>query len=373
MIKRIIDAKIESKLFKKKAIIIIGARQIGKTTSVNKVLKGQDDLLFLNGDDPVVREMLNNINTEQIKNLIAGKKYIFIDEAQRISNIGLTAKIIVDIFPEAQLIMSGSSAFDLKNSLSESLTGRKWEYEMYPVTWQELEETYGYLESQQQLEIRVLYGMYPEIITHPNEEQERLKLLTDSYLYKDILSFYNIQKPLVLENLLKALALQMGSEVSLNELANLLKIDKNTVKTYIEILEKSFVIFTLSGFNRNIRNELKQAKKIYFWDNGVRNALIGNFNPLQLRMDKGALWENFLISERLKKNNYANPYTKSFFWRTTAQQEIDYIEEVNGEISAFEIKWNENAKVKTYTNFKETYNTDIKILSPKNFRDFLID
>ena len=372
MIRRLIDAKIENKLFKKKAIIIIGARQIGKTTSINNVLKDKENLLFLNGDDPVVREMLSNINTEQIKNLIAGKKYIFIDEAQRIKNSGLTAKIIVDIFPEVQLIMSGSSAFDLKNSLSESLTGRKWEYEMFPVTWKELEETYGFLESQQQFELRLLYGMYPEIITNPNEEKERLKLLTDSYLYKDILSFYNIQKPKVLENLLKALALQMGSEVSLNELANLLKIDKNTVKTYIEILEKSFVVFTLSGFNRNIRNELKQAKKIYFWDNGVRNALIGNFNPLELRVDKGALWENFLISERMKKNNYENPYTKSYFWRTTSQQEIDYVEETDGKISAYEIKWNENAKVKANTNFKETYNTDIKIISPKNFRHFLV-
>ncbi|SFI49144.1 ATP-binding protein [Halpernia frigidisoli] len=373
MIKRAIDCKIESKLFKKKAIIIIGARQIGKTTSINNVLQDKENLLFLNGDDPVVREMWSNINTQQIKNLIAGKKYIFIDEAQRIPNSGLTAKIIVDIFPEVQLIMSGSSAFDLKNSLSESLTGRKSEYEMFPVTWQELEATYGYLESQQQLEIRLLYGMYPEIITNPGEEKERLKLLTDSYLYKDILSFYNIQKPQVLENLLKALALQMGSEVSLNELANLLKIDKNTVKTYIEILEKSFVVFTLSGFNRNIRNELKQARKIYFWDNGVRNALIGNFSPLELRVDKGALWENFLISERMKKNNYENPYTKSYFWRTTSQQEIDYVEETAGKISAFEIKWNENAKIKANTNFKETYKTTIEILSPKNFRDFLVE
>ncbi len=372
MIKRTIEAKIESKLFKKKAIIIIGARQIGKTTSINNVLKDQENLLFLNGDDIVVRELLTNINTAEIKNLIAGKKYIFIDEAQRIENIGLTAKIIVDIFPETQLIMSGSSAFDLKNRLSESLTGRKWEYEMFPVTWKEFEETYDYLESQQQLETRILYGMYPEIITHPNEEKERLKLLTDSYLYKDILSFYNIQKPQILENLLQALALQMGSEVSLNELANLLKVDKNTVKTYIEILEKSFVVFTLSGFNRNIRNELKQAKKIFFWDNGVRNALIGNFNPLELRVDKGALWENFLISERMKKNNYENPYTKSYFWRTTSQQEIDYVEETDGKISAFEIKWNENAKIKAFTNFKETYNTDIEILSPKNFRNFLM-
>ena len=373
MIKRLIDAQIESKLFKNKAIIIVGARQIGKTTSINFVLKNKEKVLFLDGDDPVVRELLDNANTEQIRNLIGDKTFIFIDEAQRIQNIGLTAKIIVDQFKNVQLIISGSSAFDLKNSLSESLTGRKWEYQMFPVTWHELEETYGYLKSLQQLELRILYGMYPEIITNNGDEKERLKLLIDSYLYKDILSFYNIQKPLVLQNLLKALALQMGNEISLNELANLLQVDKNTVKNYIEILEKSFVIFTLSGFNRNIRNELKQAKKVFFWDNGIRNAVIGNFSPLELREDKGALWENFLIAERMKKNNYENPYINSYFWRTTTQLEIDYVEEIEGEIFAYQIKWNENTKIKSFENFRETYKTDVVKIHPKNFREFLVN
>ena len=373
MIKRLIDAQIESKLFKNKGIIIVGARQIGKTTSINFVLKNKEKVLFLDGDDPVVRELLDNANTEQIRNLIGDKTFIFIDEAQRIQNIGLTAKIIVDQFKNVQLIISGSSAFDLKNSLSESLTGRKWEYQMFPVTWHELEETYGYLKSLQQLELRILYGMYPEIITNNGDEKERLKLLIDSYLYKDILSFYNIQKPWVLQNLLKALALQMGNEISLNELANLLQVDKNTVKNYIEILEKSFVIFTLSGFNRNIRNELKQAKKVFFWDNGIRNAVIGNFSPLELREDKGALWENFLIAERMKKNNYENPYINSYFWRTTTQLEIDYVEEIEGEIFAYEIKWNENAKIKSFENFRETYKTDVVKIHPKNFREFLVN
>ena len=373
MIKRLIDAQIESKLFKNKAIIIVGARQIGKTTSINFVLKNKEKVLFLDGDDPVVRELLDNANTEQIRNLIGDKTFIFIDEAQRIQNIGLTAKIIVDQFKNVQLIISGSSAFDLKNSLSESLTGRKWEYQMFPVTWHELEETYGYLKSLQQLELRILYGMYPEIITNNGDEKERLKLLIDSYLYKDILSFYNIQKPWVLQNLLKALALQMGNEISLNELANLLQVDKNTVKNYIEILEKSFVIFTLSGFNRNIRNELKQAKKVFFWDNGIRNAVIGNFSPLELREDKGALWENFLIAERMKKNNYENPYINSYFWRTTTQLEIDYVEEIEGEIFAYEIKWNENTKIKSFENFRETYKTDVVKIHPKNFREFLVN
>ena len=372
MIKRLIEDKIQEKLFKKKAIIIVGARQIGKTTSINNVLEKKEDVLFLDGDDPVVRSILENANTEQLRNLTAGYKFIFIDEAQRIENIGLTAKILVDQFKDKQLIISGSSAFDIKNRFSESLTGRKWEYEMYPITWRELHDTFGYLKSQQQLELRVLYGMYPEIISNPGSERELLKLLTDSYLYKDVLSYNNIQKPEVLENLLKALALQIGNEISYNELSGLLGIDKNTVKTYIEILEKSFVLFQLSAFSRNIRNELKQAKKIFFCDTGVRNAVIGNFNPISLREDRGALWENFLIAERIKKNNYENPYTNSYFWRTTTQQEIDYVEESAGEISAFEIKWNENAKVKQLRNFQETYQTKIQKLSPQNFQEFLL-
>lgn len=371
MIKRRIESKIEEKIFKNKAIAIIGARQIGKTTSILNFLKNKEKVLFLDGDDIVVRELMNNANTEQIRNLIANHKFVFIDEAQRIENIGITAKIIVDQFKEVQLIISGSSAFDLKNHLSESLTGRKWEYLMFPVTWQELEKTYGFLKSRQQLELRILYGMYPEIIINKSEEKERLKLLTDSYLYKDILAFYNIKKPLVLENLLKALAIQIGNEISYNELSSLLQIDKNTVKSYIEILEKSYVIFSLSGFNKNIRNELKQAKKIYFWDTGIRNTLIGNFNPLEIREDKGRLWENFIIAERLKLNNYENPFTKGYFWRTTAQQEIDYVEETYGKISAFEIKWNDSAKLKKLTNFRETYHTDIVKIDRKNFQEFL--
>ena len=342
MIQRDIEKLIAKRMFSGKAIVVIGARQIGKTTSLLNLLQSYSNVLLLDGDDRVTRESLNEPSTEQIKNIIGGHKIVFIDEVQRINNIGLTAKIIVDKFKDVQLIMNGSSALDIKNQLSESLTGRKWEYLMYPVTWNELELTDGYIKSLQQLELRLIYGMYPEIIMHPSEEKERLKQLIESYLYKDLLSFSNIKKPDILEKLLQALALQMGSEVSFNELAQLLHVDKNTIKNYIEILEKGFIIFTLNGFSRNLRNELKFAKKIYFWDNGVRNTIINNFNPLSMRDDKGIIWENFIISERMKKNNYANPFIKSYFWRTTSQQEIDYIEEIDGKISAYEIKWNEN-------------------------------
>lgn len=328
--------------------------------------------MFLDGDDRIIMELLQNPSTEEIKNIIGNHKIVFIDEVQRINTIGLTAKIIVDQFKEVQLVLSGSSAFDIKNITSESLTGRKWEYNMFPVTWKELENTVGYVKSLQQLDLRLVYGMYPEVITHPSEEKERLKQLVDSYLYQDLLAFSNIKKPEVLEKLLKALAFQIGSEVSLNELSQLLNVDKNTVANYIQILEKGFVVFTLHGYSKNLRNELKFAKKIYFWDNGVRNTVVNNFNSMEMRNDKGDLWENFIISERMKKNNYENPFVKSYFWRTTTQQEIDYIEVDGEQLTAFEIKTNENAKLKKLTKFKEAYRTDVKLIHKKNFRDLLI-
>jgi len=371
VITRRLEEIVKSRLFLGKAVVVIGARQTGKTTSINNVIGGLQDVLVLNGDDSVVRTLLSLANTEQIRVVIGRHKIVFIDEVQRIENIGLTAKIIVDHFKEVQLILSGSSSFEIKNSLSESLTGRKWEYIMYPVTWSELEQTFGYVKAQQQLEWRMIYGMYPEIITHSIEQQERLKQLIDSYLYKDLLAFANIKKPTILEELLKALALQIGSEVSFNELAQLLRIDKNTVKSYVEILEKGFIIFTLSSYNKNMRNELKFSKKIFFWDNGVRNAVINNFNPLSMRSDTGDLWENFMISERMKRNSYENPFAKGYFWRTVSQQEIDYIEENNGEIAAFEFKWNQKKRAKVVSAFTDSYQKEIKTVHPSNFREFL--
>ncbi len=373
MIARSIENIISQKLFKDKAIVLIGARQTGKTTSIMNIIRSQQNVLELDGDDRIIRNLLNEPGTEEIRNIIGNHKVIFIDEVQRINNIGLTAKIIVDKFKDVQLILSGSSSFEIRNSLSESLTGRKWEYLMFPVTWLELENYVGYVKAIQQLELRLLYGMYPEIITHPSEEKERLKQLIDSYLYKDILAYSNIKKPGVLEKLLQALALQIGSEVSSNELAQLLQVDKYTVKSYIEIIEKGFIIFTLAGFNRNLRNEIKFGKKIYFWDCGVRNMIINNFNALDMRDDKGALWENFIISERLKYNNYNNPFINSYFWRSITQQEIDYIEEENGKVSAFEIKWSENVKVKQISSFINNYNTEIQLINKSNFRKLLME
>ena len=370
MINRIIQPQIIARLGKGKAIIIVGPRQVGKTTLIETILE-KEQHLFLDGDDPAVRNLLTNPNTEQLKSIIGKYKIVFIDEAQRIENIGVTLKIITDQFKNVQLLVSGSSAFELNNKINEPLTGRKWEYELFPISWKEFEDNIGFVKATQQLEMRLLYGMYPDVINHTSEAFDVLKELANSYLYKDILAFSTIRKPEILEKLLQALALQMGNEVSYNELSQLLGIDKNTVSNYIDILEKAFVVFKLKSFSRNLRNEIKTNQKIYFYDNGIRNMVIGNFNALALRQDKGALWENFLISERMKKNNYENSLAKAYFWRTVQQQEIDYVEEVNGKITAYEIKWNEKAKVKIPKLFNETYSAETKIVHKENFRTFL--
>lgn len=337
MIKRITQEKISAKLGKGKALIIVGPRQVGKTTLIKTILEKRK-YLFLDGDDPTVRNLLTNPNTEQLKNIIGKNKIVFIDEAQRIENIGITLKIITDQFKNVQLLASGSSAFELKNQITEPLTGRKWEYLLLPISWKEFEDNIGFVKAEQQLEMRMIYGMYPAVVSNVGEEVEILKELGNSYLYKDILTFSGIRKPEILEKLLQALALQIGSEVSYNELSQLLGIDKNTVNNYIDILEKAFVIFKLKSFSKNLRNEIKTNQKIYFYDTGIRNMVIGNFNHLDLRNDKGALWENFLISERMKKNTYGNSLAKSYFWRTVQQQEIDYVEETAGKITGYEME-----------------------------------
>jgi len=269
-----------------------------------------------------------------------------------------------------QLFVSGSSSFDLGNALNEPLTGRKWEYELFPITWEEYENKIGFIKSEQQIENRLLYGLYPEVINNQGNERETLKNLVNSYLYRDILAFSDIRKPDVLEKLLQALALQLGSEVNYNELSGLIGINKITVQKYIDILEKGYVVFKLNSFSRNIRNEIKQNRKIYFYDNGIRNMLIGNFNQLDLRVDKGALWENFLVSERRKQNLYKDTFAKMYFWRTKQQQEIDFVEEKNGEISAFEFKWS-NKKAKFPQNFIDTYKAEGVVVDRKNFRKFV--
>ena len=358
------------KLHKGKVIVLIGPRQVGKTTLINALLNDKE-YLFLDGDDNSVSDLLSNANTEQLRSIIGNYKYVFIDEVQRIPNIGLKLKIMVDQIKDVQVIVSGSSAFDINNMTQEPLTGRKFEYQMFPVSWSEFENNVGYIKAHQQLELRMLYGMYPDVINNFGNEYEILKNLVSSYLYKDILALAGIRKSNVLEKILQALALQVGSEVSYNEIAQLVGVDKNTVNNYIDLLEKSFVIFRLNSFSKNIRNEIKANKKIYFYDNGVRNMVIGNFNNLALRQDKGALWENFMIAERMKHLSYSQSNAKPYFWRTTTQQEIDYIEINADEVSAFEFKWASTKKAKLPKSFIEAYNPSFLVVNKDNFRDFL--
>lgn len=351
--------------------MIIGPRQVGKTTLIKSELKDKD-YLFLDGDDPTVRQILDSPNTKKLGNLIGDKKIVFVDEAQRITNIGLTLKIITDQFKDVQLWISGSSSFTLSSEINEPLTGRKWEHGMYPISWEEYENHIGYLEAEQELENRLLYGFYPDVLNNPGDEKEILKNLVNSYLYRDILAYANIRKPKILEKLVQALALQLGSEVSYNELSQTVGVDKNTIQKYIDILEKGYVLFKLGTYSGNIRNEIKRNKKIYFYDNGIRNMIIGDFTSLNLRQDKGALWENFLMSERLKQNNYKMTLAKSYFWRSTQHQEVDYVEVLAQKVHGYEFKWNPKKQPRLPKIFIKKYKATEQVVNRENFRKFVV-
>lgn len=362
-------------MFSGKAIIVIGARQVGKSTLFKMVLENRTEpTLLLNCDEPEVKEMLTQMNSQELKMLIGGNRIVVIDEAQRVENIGMTLKRITDNFPNVQLLVTGSSSFELQNKLNEPLTGRKFEYHLYPLSTGELLDAQGLLSVKQTLESRLIFGSYPDIINHKEDAKELLCNLSDSYLYKDLLSLESVRRPALLGKLLTALALQVASEVSYNELAQTVGTDNKTVEKYIDLLEKCYIIFKLSGFSRNLRTELKRAKKFYFYDNGIRNAILQNFAPLALRQDMGALWENFFISERIKANQYAGRYVNSYFWRTNQQQEIDYIEESDGQFSLFEMKWNpKRANAQFPKAFLSTYDIKEKaIITPENWLEWVI-
>ena len=373
MIQRILTQTLKLHLGEGKALIVLGPRQVGKTTLLNELLKNEESL-FLNGDDPTVRNLLEGANTLALKQIIGSHRYLFIDEAQRITDIGLTLKLITDQIKTCQLVVSGSSAFELRNKTHEPLTGRKWEYQLFPISWQEFETHVGYLQAEQQLETRLVYGFYPEVINQMGNERLILSQLSESYLYKDLFVMANaIKRPELLEKILQALAYQVGNEVSHNEIAQLVGSDNETVSRYIDLLIKSYVIFPLYSFSRNLRNEIKTNRKYYFYDNGIRNAVIGNFNAVANRNDIGALWENFLVSERKKRNAYLGSHAKSYFWRTTSQQEIDYLEEYDGGVHAYEFKWNPKAKCRFPKSFMESYGATSKKIDRLNFREFVCD
>ncbi len=374
MIERELKKLINNRLCRtNKTIVVIGPRQVGKTTLLNMLSAESDKRVLLwNCDEPDVRKKLSEPTSTQLKTETDGYDFIMIDEAQRVQNIGLTIKLLIDNFKEKQIIVTGSSALELSNAVTEPLTGRKYEYTMFPLSVGELINHNGWQDERRLLEHRLIYGTYPDVVNSSGEERETLMNLASSYLYKDIFAFQDVRKPEIIEQLLQALALQIGGEVSFNELGGLLGLNSQTVQRYIDLLEKSFVIFHLRSFSRNVRNELKKSRKIYFLDNGVRNALIGDFKPLAIRSDAGALWENFLVSERLKCNAYSQFYGKSYFWRTQQQQEIDYLEEIDGVLHTYEFKWNVNKHPRITETFANNYpDYTYLVVNPDNYRDFV--
>jgi hypothetical protein len=374
MIQRTIRQNIEEKLFKGKVIILLGPRQVGKTTLLKEIIRDKNDTLWLNADEPDIQALFSNATSTRLKNYFGTKKIIVIDEAQTLADVGIKLKIINDSLKDIQVIATGSSAFEIKNKTNEPLTGRKWQFQLFPFSFSELVKHFGLIEEKRMLPVRLLYGAYPEITLHQGEEKERLKLLTDSYLYKDILMFDGLKMPDKLVHLLQLLAFRIGTEINYNNLSKELKIDNSTVEKYIQLLEDSFIIFRLKALSRNHSKELKKGRKIYFVDNGVVNALLGNFNLPENRSDIGGLWENYVISEMYKKYSYENRWANFYFWRTQDQQEIDLVIEENQVLHAFEIKWNKNAKARLSKTFSRNYeNHTFQVITPDSIEDHLLD
>ncbi len=374
MVKRTLQVAIEQSLFQGKVVVIYGARQVGKTTLSKDILVHMKDhgAIYLNADEPDIRHALTDKTSTELKAFLGNHKLVVIDEAQRVPNIGLTLKLCVDNFPDIQIIATGSSSFELSNQLSESLTGRKVVFQLHPFSLEELRANESSIELDRMLERRMLYGMYPEVAMTHGDVSEKIRMIATSYTYKDAFAYQGIQNPEVLERLVQALALQIGSEVSYTELAQLIGRDRKTVESYVRILEQAFIVFRLSPFSRNLRNELKRLRKIYFYDTGIRNALINNFNPLHLRQDVGALWENFFISERIKHTQNHGKMPNRYFWRTHQGKEIDYIEELAGTITGYECKWGKSTSV-VPKDFATAYpHSTVTTVSRDNYHDALL-
>jgi len=355
-----------------KAIIIKGARQVGKTTLIKNILAQDGDVLWVDGDDPGTRSIWDDITKDRLNILTTDYKHIVIDEAQRIANIGLTVKMLVDQKQGKQVFVSGSSSLDLASNVNEPLTGRKWSYDLFPISWDEHKQSQGLANALSTLESVLIYGMYPEVLTATKRKAQRLTELTSSYLYKDILEHADIRKPAVVSRLLEALAYQIGSEVSYNELANMLRVDHETVQRYIDLLEESYVIYRLPPLSRNPRKEISTSRKIYFYDNGIRNALINNFNILDRRNDVGMLWENFIVTEILKSERYKETNSELYFWRSKTGSEIDLVIKKGQEYRAVEVKYNPKKKGRFSRIFQEFYHpVSMDTINTENYFEHL--
>lgn len=357
-----------------KVIILYGPRQVGKTTLARDIIadwKGK--VLEISADEPRYVDVLSSRDSTKLKSLVAGYDLLFIDEAQRVPDIGINLKILHDQIPALRTLVTGSSSFDLANSVQEPLTGRSWTYSLYPISFLELSELYNRFELDTQLDERLVYGSYPELFSIPNQvdKSDYLYEVGNSYLYKDIFELSSIKNFAKIRNLLRILAYQVGSEVSLSEIGTVLGMSKDTVASYIDLLEKSFVIFRLSGFNRNLRKEVSRNDKIYFYDLGIRNMIVDNFKPLDQRDDVGALWENFLIIERMKKMDYQRLHVRNYFWRTYTGAELDYIEERDGTLFGYEFKHGTKS-AKCPASWSQTYpNSTFEVVNRTSYLDFV--
>ncbi|MBU0974897.1 ATP-binding protein [Patescibacteria group bacterium] len=378
-IQRILEKEVKKALIPGRAVIIMGARRVGKTTLLKNILEQvsleNKKVSFLNCDDLEIRTKFSDISLSALKNLFSDTDLIIFDEAQRIKNIGITLKMIVDEMPDKRLIATGSSSLELANEVSESLTGRKKTFYLFPISFLELKshQDENYFASSENLDQALRFGSYPEIfkMSTQQEKEEYLLELTTDYLYKDALEYQDIRNPEQLRKLLTALALQISQEVSLPELANTVGIDQKTVMRYLDLLEKSFVIFRLPALSRNIRKEISKSRKIYFYDLGIRNALIKNFNTYDLRQDRGHVWENFLVSERKKRDIYLKESKNYYFWRTYDQKEIDLVEEQSGKMTGFEFKWSKE-EFKKPLEFLHAYpNSEVSLVNKNQFLDFV--
>ncbi|HOI60105.1 MAG TPA: ATP-binding protein [Candidatus Pacearchaeota archaeon] len=375
MYKRILQNEIEKKLFKGKVIIIVGARQTGKTTLSFEILSNFDSKIKqFNCDNPMDRDLLSNRDLEFLKSLIGDAKIVFIDEGQKVENLGQTLKLLVDNYKEKkQIIVTGSSSFNILDMTQEPLTGRKFVFNLFPLSLEEIYPEKDSLLMLKELEPLLIFGSYPEVEIKKSleEKEEAIREISESYLYKDVFEFQRIKKSAILDNLLKALALQIGGEVSYRDLANIVGIDKKTVENYIDILEKNYIIFRLYPYAQNKRKVISKLRKVYFWDLGIRNSIINNFNFLNCRNDVGALWENFCIVERLKYQSYHKIHSNNYFWRTYEGAEVDLIEEREGSLYAYEFKWNDGKKIREPLFTKEYKNSSFSLISPKNLGGFV--
>ena len=373
-IERLLQTLLQNSLLPGKVVVLYGPRQVGKTTLAKALLQTINRRTrYINADELLYRDALASQNRQTLDAVLADAEVLIIDEAQRVPDIGLNLKILIDNHPAITILATGSASFELANKVNEPLTGRKLTFTLYPLSYPEISQALGAFETRAALERWLIWGGYPEIVTSPTHLRERLLgELVGSYLFRDLLELEGIRRADRLVDLLRLLAFQIGHEVSLSELAANLSINRQTVERYLDLLEKVFVIYRVGGFSRNLRKEITKNARYYFYDHGVRNSLIQNFNGLALRNDMGELWENFLMTERMKAHEYAGHLVNRYFWRTYDQKEIDLIEEQGGKLSGFEFKWSGAVKKATVQEFLAAYPmAEVTTISQENFVDFL--